>query len=308
MPPKFAGLSVGVLRMFVRVVETGNVSAAARSLYIAQSAVSTQLGALARNAGTPLLDRSSGRWEPTAEGRLFYDTARSILAQLDTLDRDLDAAALPHAGRFRMASTRTVSDTILAGIVAEFRTAHPAIRIDVVAGDRRDAELRLASDDVDLALVALPLVLRGLEVAIFAEDELVLVTAHGHALATSGSATIDDLRSEPIVMFAPGSGVRALLEERLGATFATLEIVIELASNDAIVAAVEVGLRIAFLPRRTAERWQRCGNIASVPLTGVDLRRPLAIVRREQRIQPVAAQKFTQWLLASSNDGHRTLR
>ena len=84
MPPKFAGLSVGVLRMFVRVVETGNVSAAARSLYIAQSAVSTQLAALARNVGAPLLDRSSGRSEPTAEGRLFFDTARVwLLASFD---------------------------------------------------------------------------------------------------------------------------------------------------------------------------------------------------------------------------------
>jgi len=107
-------------------------------------------------------------------------------------------------------------------------------------------------------------------------------------------------------MFAAGSGVRALLEERLGAAFAALEIAIELASNDAIVAAVEAGLGVAFLPRRTAERWQRCGGLASVPLTGVDLRRPLAIVRREHRTQPVAAQKFTQWLLASFDDEHRS--
>ncbi len=51
-----------------------------------------------------------------------------------------------------------------------------------------------------------------------------------------------------------GSGVRALLEEQLGATFATLAIALELASNDAIVSAVEAGLGVAFLPRRTAER------------------------------------------------------
>jgi len=185
------------------------------------------------------------------------------------------------------------------------RTAHPAIRVDVVAGDRRDAELRLASDDVDLALIALPLALRGLNVSVLAEDELVLVTALGHPIAARGATTIEAVASEPIVTFAPGSGVRALLEEQLGATFATLAIALELASNDAIVSAVEAGLGVAFLPRRTAERWRRCDNIASVPLSRLDLRRPLAIARRENRPQPVAAQTFTQWLLASFDNGHR---
>ncbi len=290
--------------MFVRVVETGNVSAAARSLYIAQSAVSAQLTALSRNAGVPLLERTSGRWEATAQGVLFYHAAHSILARLDQLERDLIQSSLPYSGRFKMASTRTVSDTVLASILDGFARAYPDIHVEVLSGDKHDAEIRLASDDVDLALVALPLALRGIDVHPFDEDELIAVLQPNHPLAKRKAVRFEEIESEPFVVFAQGSGVRSLLEERLGTRFSALEIKLELTSNDAIVAAVESGLGVALLPRRTAERWQRCGAVAAARITNVDFRRPLALVLRSNRTHSATCLKFVEWLLAQSDGSH----
>jgi DNA-binding transcriptional LysR family regulator len=65
MQPRLSGsaatLNCSLLRTFVRVVATGNISAAGRSLYVAQSAISAQIATLNRLVGTPLLERVSGR-------------------------------------------------------------------------------------------------------------------------------------------------------------------------------------------------------------------------------------------------------
>lgn len=291
-----SGLSFTLLRTFVRVVETGNISAAARSLYSAQSAVSAQIAALNRLVGSPLLERVNNRWEPTTSGAIFYKRASELLLLLDQTQRDLVDVTARASGHLVLASTRTITDAILADMLHAFAGTHPDIRIEVRAGNREDAERWIAGDEVDLALVALPLGIKGLEIHPFATDELVAVVPHDHVYAGREAITLDEVEAVPCVTFEKGSGVRALLEERFGGRFADLDIRMELNSNDALLSCVERGIGMTFLPRRTAERWTRCGAIAMVPISGVDLRRELALVIRKERSRSSAACAFIAWL------------
>lgn len=291
-----SGLSFTLLRTFVRVVETGNISAAARSLYSAQSAVSAQIAALNRLVGSPLLERVNNRWQPTTSGGIFYKRASEMLLLLDQTQRDLVDVTARASGHLVIASTRTITDAILADILHGFAGSHPDIRIEVKAGNREDAERWIAGDEVDLALVAMPLGLKGLEIHPFATDELVAAIPIAHVYAGRESISLDEVEGVPCVTFEKGSGVRALLEERLGERFEHLDIRMELNSNDALLSCVERGIGITFLPRRTAERWQRCSAIATVPISGVDLRRELALVVRKERSRSAAANAFIAWL------------
>lgn len=289
-----AVLDCAILSTFVRVADTGNISAAARTLFLAQSAVSTQMSVLARAAGAPLLERVHGRWEVTASGAIFYRRAVEILRVVDQLQRELGGVS--EFGHLTIASTRTISDTILASIVANFKGAHSEIRLDVISGDREDAQRRLAGDEVDAALVALPVTGKGLRSVVFDEDRLVLVVPAAHALAPRGTADFADFAGEPFVMFDRGSGVRALLEERLGERFAGLDIRLELSSNDALVRCVEAGLGLTLLPERVATRWAAVAPIALVTVRDIDLGRELALVIPDNRATSDALTTFVTWL------------
>lgn len=291
-----ATLNCSLLRTFVRVVDTGNISAAARSLYVAQSAISAQIATLNRLAGTLLLERVSGRWRTTAAGEIFYRRASEMLALLEETERELADATNRVSGHIVLGSTRTITDTLLAELLHAFSGAHPDVRVVVKAGNRDDAERWLANDDVDLAVVALPLGMRGLEVHPFAQDELVAVVSPNSPLAEYDELTVTALELLPFVCFERGSGVRALLEERLGERFGRLDIRMELNSNDALVACVERDIGFAVLPRRTAERWARCGAVALARITDVDLTRQLALVVRSERARSLAAATFIAWL------------
>lgn len=291
-----ASLNCSLLKTYVRVVDTGNISAAARSLYVAQSAISAQVATLNRLAGTLLLERVSGRWRTTAAGAVFYKRACEMLALLEQTERDLADAEQRIAGHLVLGSTRSITDTLLAEVLHGFAGSHPDIRVLVKAGNRDDAERWLANDEVDVALAALPLGIRGLEVHPFARDELVAVVAAGGPLAQYPEITIAALETVPFVCFERGSGVRALLEERLGERFGRLDIRIELNSNDALVSCVERDIGFAFLPERTARRWARCGVLAVVRVSDVDLTREFGLVVRQERMRSLAASTFIDWL------------
>lgn len=300
MQPRLSGsaatLNCALLRTFVRVVETGNISAAGRSLYLAQSAISAQIASLNRLVGTPLLERVGGRWRTTAAGAIFYQRALEMLQLVERTEHELSAAAGRVTGRIVLGSTRTVTDTILADILHGFSGVHPDVRVDLRAGNRADVERWLAHDDVEVAVVALPMAMRGLEAAPFGADELVAVVSAQHPLATRGEVTIAELADEPLISFERGSGVRALLEERLGERYAALTVRVELNSNDALLSFVERDLGFAFLPQKIAERWARCGGVAAVRISDADLRRELAVVVRRDRGRSRAVETFVDWM------------
>ena len=289
-------LDCTLLETFIRVADLGNISAAARSLFIAQSAVSMQMTQLGRAAATPLLERVHGRWKLTAAGVIFYRRAREVLAMVDDLEREIDDASAKIAGHIVIASTRTVSDTILATIVAGFTRAHPDIRLDIAAGNRHDAEMHLAADDIDGALVALPIGGKSLRVSPLVNDRLALVVPAAHPLATRASIPFRACASEAFVMFESGSGVRAILEERLGERFDALDVRLELTSNDALIRCVEAGIGLTFLPERVAMKWIPNTPIAMIGIDDVDLTRTLAFVATEGRAPSAALATFETWL------------
>lgn len=291
-----AGMTFSLLRSFVRVVESGNISAAARSLYIAQSAVSAHLATLNRLAGTTLLERVNGRWQTTASGATFYRRALEMIALLEEAERDLADIGGRVTGHVTLASTRTITDELLAELVYSFSGAHPDIRVAVKAGNRAEAERWISDGEVDFGLVAMPLGIKGIEIHPFANDDLVAVVAKEHPLAAHSAVDFRDLEGLPFVSFEPGSGVRALLEERLGDRFVQLDLRMQLNSNDALLSFVELGIGFTFIPIRTARRWTQGGTVAAMRVHGVDLRRELALVVRTDRVRSRAANIFVTWL------------
>lgn len=289
-------VNFSLLQTYVRIVDTGNISAAARSLYLTQSAVSMQLAALTRKTGLPLLERTHGRWEPTAAGTTLYKRAKELLVLVDQLERELADASKGVAGHIVLGSTRTITDTLLGPLVAEFTTLFPDIRLTVLAGNRREAELRIAAGEVDVALVALPFGDANVETCPFDEDELIVLVPADHRLAHAGSVPFDQIASEPFVLFEEGSGVRALVEEALTGRYPALDVRLSLPSNDGLVACVESGIGLAFIPLRSAMRWSRVAAVSALRITDVDLKRSLAVALHRGRAPNASVAAFERWI------------
>ncbi|TAM60910.1 LysR family transcriptional regulator [bacterium] len=293
-------LNLTLLRTFVRVVEVGHAIAAARSLYLSQSAVSMQLTALSNAVGLPLLERVRGRWVPTAAGKELYESAREVLGLLDRLEQRIADLSLRQTGHVRLVSARIVADLALVPVLAGFTRARPDVRLDISIMGCREAETACSRREADVVLTAEPFDLEASAIYSIGDDEIVALLPLDHPFAVAPAVTVEQLAAGPLVLHGMRSTITALLRSRLGSRFEDLDIVHELPSTGTIVEAVEAGLGCSLLPRLLAERAMRCSRVVALPVDGVDLRRKIIAVT-PLGAENEATRVFLAWLCATGD-------
>lgn len=143
----------GEMELFVRVVDGGSLSAAARALRMTPSAVSKSVSRLESRLGVRLLNRSTRGLQLTAEGRRFHERSRQVLDDLDEAEREVAGESSP-GGRLCVNANVPFGHHLLLPIVPAFLEHYPAIELDVVLSDE---VVDLLGKRADVAIRAGPL-------------------------------------------------------------------------------------------------------------------------------------------------------
>ncbi len=122
--------------VFVKVVQVGSFSGAARWLGLPTSTVSSRVARLERRLGVTLLQRTTRRLHLTEAGSLYYEHAAAGLAHMVDAEAAVSESAGAPSGLLRVTAPADIGDRILAEIVAGMRRRHPKVRIDMVLMDR----------------------------------------------------------------------------------------------------------------------------------------------------------------------------
>jgi DNA-binding transcriptional LysR family regulator len=146
-----AGMDVRRLRLLLELSRLGSMHEVAAELGTSTSSVSQGISALAREAGTALLEPHGRRVRLTPAGRRLAEHAVTILAAVDAARLDLDPSAEP-AGVLRIAGFATAIRRSLLPAIADLAQSHPGIEVRVREHEPPEAFDLLARDDVDLAL------------------------------------------------------------------------------------------------------------------------------------------------------------
>src|ERR1700744_273099 len=120
--------------VFVRAVELGGFSAAARALAMTPSAVSKLVGRLEARLGVRLFNRSTRQLQLTAEGSAFYERGVRVLADLAEAERGAAANDAPR-GRLSVNANVPFGEAALRPLVPAFLQRHPEITLDIVLTD-----------------------------------------------------------------------------------------------------------------------------------------------------------------------------
>ncbi len=137
--------------MLLQLSRLGSMRAVADDLAVTTSTVSQQIAALAREAGTPLLEHQGRRVRLTPAGRRLAEHAVTVLAALEAARADLDPSATP-AGTIRVAAFATAARQVLLPMVRTLAANHPDVGLHIHEHEPGEALALLVADDVDLAL------------------------------------------------------------------------------------------------------------------------------------------------------------
>jgi DNA-binding transcriptional LysR family regulator len=137
------------MAVFVRAVELGGFSAAARALGLSPSAVSKSISRLEDRLGVRLLNRSTRSLTTTPEGATFLERSRSILADIDEAEQEITRFRSAPRGLLRLHVSVAFGLHQLPPVLPEFMLRYPEVTLDLTVNDR---EPDFADDGIDVAV------------------------------------------------------------------------------------------------------------------------------------------------------------
>ena len=145
----------GEMQVFLRVVETGSFSEAARLLRLTPSTVSKLVSRIEARLGVRLIERSTRALSLTAEGQLYYQRSQALLKELDQIEQELSYGAAATGGTVRVNVSVAIGVLGLEPILPEFWRAYPNIIVDLSLSDEI-VDLYLDRTDIAIRVGTLP--------------------------------------------------------------------------------------------------------------------------------------------------------
>jgi DNA-binding transcriptional LysR family regulator len=142
--------NINNIRMFVRVFELENMSAAARDLRVSAAVASSRIAELEKHLGVRLFTRTTRSIQPTEQGRIFYDKAVAILDAVDEAEAAVHEITRKPRGALFVAAPLGVGRRLVAPHIAAFQAEYPDIHIRLRLSDRK---IDLMAEGLNLAFV-----------------------------------------------------------------------------------------------------------------------------------------------------------
>ena len=287
------------LKSFVAAANRLSFTQAGRELDISQAAVSQNIRNLEEQLGITLFRREGRRVQLTDHGHQLLSMATEILRLVERAGQ-IGKISTVISGELTIATSTVPSEQILPGLLADFRRRHPQVRESVLVSDSRETAVAVESGKANLGFIGEEPTSPNLQSVAIAEDELVLAVANSHAFAATGRATLRQLQEQPLIAREAGSGSwhclkRELKKHQLHTR--DLMIAMEVNSNDAIRAAVQRGIGVAFFSRSTPFR--KLG-LTAVNIRGFRPKRQLFLIFYSGVELPSAANEFLRFVIDQS--------
>ncbi|MFL1466281.1 LysR family transcriptional regulator [Marinobacter sp. DUT-3] len=257
------------LEVFLAAAHFQNITRAAESLAMSQSAASSALKELENQFDIQLFDRVGKRLQLNELGRLYRPKVEALLAQASELEQAFSKHS--EVGALKVGATLTIGNYLAVGVMAQYMNTPTHPRVSLEVANTRTIARRVSDFELDIGLIEGELQAPELEVIPWREDELVVFCSPDHPLARKKNLDDDDLRNATWVMREQGSGTRQSFERGMHGLLPDLNILLELEHTEAIKRAVEAGLGIGCLSQVCLADAFRRGSL--VPLTVPEYRR-----------------------------------
>lgn len=287
-------MNLDQLESFVTVARLGNFTRAADQLYLAQPTLSRQITALEHDLGAELFHRSRGGSTLTVAGESLLPLARRMLADAESVRRELAALSGLQRGRVRLGATPTLCISLVAEVLLAFHHAHPHIELHLSERGSRGLLDELASGELDLALITTSDTAAAAErfavSPLLVEELVVISSASSEPSAPEGSTDLSDIARLPLITFSKSYDLRQTTDAAFRSAGLTPDVVLEGAEMDAVLRFVERGLGVAIVPALVLV--DRPG-LRATRIRGRELTRTISLARPAD-VDPTAAVEVLQ--------------
>jgi len=281
------------LRYFIALAGSLNFTRAAERVHVTQSTLSHQIRQLEDEVGQPLFDRVGKRVVMTEAGGVFLAYATRALREIDQGLGELKASPASMSGVVRVGATHTFNLGFIPECIAVFLSRNATVKVVVEELSADAIATRLDAGDLDMGVAYRPEQRSDLRFEPLFNEELVLVVASSHPLASRKRIRMIELHREPLVLLPQSFSTRRLLDECFAAAGAEPNVVAEMntiAAMLGVVARIQVGAIVA------ANALGQMTGLAVVPMENPTPLRTPGLLFKDDRPQTRAVRAFTALL------------
>jgi DNA-binding transcriptional LysR family regulator len=290
------------LKLFLRVAETGSITAGAEQNHLALASASARIRGMEDTLGVPLLIRGRRGVEPTDAGRTLLHHARLITQQMERMRADLGEYASGLKGHVRLLSNTSALTESLPDPLAEFMARHPQVNVDLQEKPSREIVQALREELADIGVVTDAVDSSGLESFIFREDRLVLALPPKHPLVQHAGrrATVAfaDVLEEDFIGLGSESALQRYLGEQATQLGARLRYRVRVRTFDAICRMVALGNGVAVLPESAVTNSRDAAKVKVLRLSDPWTKRRQLVCMRSYEALPGYARELVDALRA----------
>jgi LysR family hydrogen peroxide-inducible transcriptional activator len=246
------------LRYVCAIADTGSFSRAAERCQIAQPSLSQQVLKLEEDLGTKLFDRLGRSIRLTEAGRAFLPHARSILSQMETARSSVIDKGADVRGSVAVGVIPTIAPYLMPRYTTAFAKKYPEAKLRIVEETTPILVESLRELSIDLAILALPLRHKDLELFPLRTEPLFAVLPKDHPRAAAESLALKDLRGESFVMLRDGHCFRDLSIAACTHARVTPRIAFESGQFSSLFGMVAAGVGISLVPEMAIDRNAGC--------------------------------------------------
>ncbi|NLK38956.1 MAG: LysR family transcriptional regulator [Clostridiales bacterium] len=259
--------NISLYKSFVAVAECGSISAAARSLYVSQPAISADIIALESKLKVKLFFRSSRGMTLNPEGRLLYDYISNAFSFINAGEEKLREVSGLRTGLLRVGASDMTLRFFLLDYIARFREKYPDVRLSVTNAPTPKTIEALRSGQIDFGVISEP-------VTADSANDLILVPVYTirdifvcspkYEIAYKSGIGAEDLAGYPIMMLSGSTSTRQYVQSMMGPDFPPPDI--ELATSDLLLAFALRGIGIASIVEDFAAEALAAGRLVKLDM------------------------------------------
>jgi DNA-binding transcriptional LysR family regulator len=291
------------LRTLQEIARCGSFSRAADVLGLSQPAVSLHIRHLEAAVDLPVLERVGKRAFPTPAGEALLEHAARVFGELEAARQAVLRLRGVVGGRVRLGTGATASIHLLPPLLRRLRRRYPDMELAVVTGNAPDHARAVVANELDVAIVTLPVTARHVVVTPFFHDSLVALAPPSPAWQGRRSIGRAELLEQPLILYERGGTIRRVIDGWLRRGRRAPRVTMELGNEEAIKKLVGAGLGLSISSEIAARAEVQAGNLVALRLDP-PLSRRLGVVRRRDKPMTPGLAAF----LEAVEEFRRTLR
>ena len=259
-------INLNQLRAFYLAAREKSITKAAETLFVTQPAVSMQIRALEQSLNLKLLRKRGKSIELTEAGKGLYGYAKRMFEIVEEMEYAAKGYADLSQGSLTIGTTRSFARHLMPGLLSRFQERFSGVKVLLRVGSSQEIADGVMEFKYDLGIICrLPFPGR-LRTLSYSKEEFCLVTSPHHRFAARAKVSVEELKSEPIIIRESGSGSRHAILSFFKAYGVTPSVLVEAGSVEFIKEYIIKERGISFLYRPEVQLEMNLGLLVSVAL------------------------------------------